>query len=126
MDIRRYEAGHMHQVAGHLELLGSLQVGNAEVRFPPIEFLHDAEAAEPVGLGEHGRIYTHTTVHPAKSPAYSLAMVDFDHGIRAFGRLLVDADTHPEIGDRVRVVSFELAGGTMDYAFESIESRGAA
>ncbi|WP_382327514.1 hypothetical protein ACFJGX_00395 [Hydrogenophaga sp. UC242_50] len=44
-------------------------------------------------------------------------MVDFEPGVRAFGRLLFDAEP-PAIGSRVRVVPFSLPDGTPDYAFQ--------
>jgi uncharacterized OB-fold protein len=94
--------------------------GSGEVRFPPPGFLHGDEAAEAVALGPLGQLYTYTTVHPAKAPAYSLAMVDFAPGLRVFGRLLSRQGAAPALGDPVRVVPFALPDGTPDYAFEPV------
>ena len=44
-------------------------------------------------------------------------MVDFEPGVRAFGRLLYSAKP-PAIGASLRVVPFALPDGTPDYAFQ--------
>jgi uncharacterized OB-fold protein len=120
MGITKYEGGHSGTTAEGMVLLGARLQGTGEVRFPPPEFLHDDDFAEPVPLGVTGHLYTYTTVHSGKAQAYSLAMVDFEHGLRAFGPLVWN-DAAPAIGDLVRVVPFTLPDGTADYAFEPIK-----
>ena len=118
MKITRYDAGHIRATEDGAVLLGARVDGGA-VRFPPPEFLIDGQQAEAVPLSAVGALYTYTTVHPGKAPAYSLAMVDFDHDLRVFGRL-IDGDAAPTIGARVRAVPFQLPNGEADFAFELI------
>jgi hypothetical protein len=47
-------------------------------------------------------------------------MVDFEPNVRAFGRLNLDGATAPKIGSTVRIVPFDMADGTADYAFEAV------
>ncbi|AEI82935.1 hypothetical protein CNE_BB2p01240 (plasmid) [Cupriavidus necator N-1] len=121
MNITKYEGGHVGDFAEGLVLQGARILASGEVRFPPPEFLHGEGVVEPLSLGITGRLYTYTTVHPGKAPAYSLAMVDFDYGLRAFGRLVWEGDTAPAIGAVVRAVPFALSDGTSDYAFEPLK-----
>ena len=66
-------------------------------------------------------LYTYTIVHPGRnSGPYALAMVDFEPNVRAFGRLILDGGNTPKIGSAVRVVPFDMAGGTVDYAFAAM------
>lgn len=100
-------------------LLGARDSRTREVRFPPPEFLQGGRTAEPVSMGTHGTVYTYTTVHPRNQPPYSLGMVDFENGLRVFGRLVSPDGTAPRIGEAVRVVAFSFPDGTPDFAFES-------
>lgn len=120
MEIMKYPQAHFRREADEVHgmvLLATRIAGTGEVCFPPPEFLHAGQAAEPVAMGASGRLYTFTTVHPGKAPAYALGMVDFDNGLRIFGRLAWPAGTEPAIGDAVHAVAFTLPDGTPDYAF---------
>lgn len=119
MEITEYGGGHVSLVEDGAVLLGA-RVDDGEVRFPPPEFLISGQRAEVVPLSDVGTLYTYTTVYPGKAPAYSLAMVDFDHDLRVFGRLL-DGEVAAVIGARVRAVPFQLPNGEADFAFELIE-----
>jgi hypothetical protein len=101
-------------------VLVATAVGQCPPQFPPIEYLHGDQEAKEIELGPLGRLYTYTVVHPGKEKApYGLAMVDFEPGVRAFGRLLFDGHP-PAIGSAVRVVPCPLADGTPDYAFAGV------
>lgn len=99
-------------------LLVATQVAGQPAQFPPVEYLHRDQRVEEVELGPTGRLYSYTVVHAGKDkPPYGLAMVDFEPGVRAFGRLLFD-ELPPAIGSALRVVPFALGDGTPDYAFQ--------
>ena len=85
------------------------------LRFPPAEFVHGDDEVEEVAIGPLGVLYTYTVVHPGKGvEPYALAMVDFEPGVRAFGRLCGPLQPAPAIDSTVRVVPFALADGTPD------------
>jgi len=114
--IKRSES-HIRETTGGMVLIAT-QVGGQPPQFPPMEFVHNDQQIEEIELGPTGSLYSFTVVHPGKDkPAYGLAMVDFESGVRAFGRLLFDAKP-PAIESRVRVVPFALPDGTPDYAFQ--------
>jgi uncharacterized protein len=114
--IKRTEPHFRETTAGMV--LVATQVAGQPAQFPPIEFVHDEQEIEEVELGPTGTLYSVTVVHPGKDkPPYGLAMVDFEPGVRAFGRLLFDA-APPAIESRLRVVPFALPDGTPDYAFQ--------
>jgi uncharacterized protein len=99
-------------------VLIATRVTGQPFQFPPTEFVHNERQLEEIELGPTGSLYSFTVVHPGKDkPAYGLAMVDFEPGVRAFGRLLFDAKA-PAVESRVRVVPFALPDGTPDYAFQ--------
>jgi len=99
-------------------VLVATRVAGQPAQFPPIEFTHDDQTVEDIVLGPIGSLYSFTIVHPGKDKQpYGLAMVDFEPGVRAFGRLLYSAEP-PAIGARLRVVPFALLDGTPDYAFQ--------
>lgn len=118
MKISKNENDHLSKDDHRLALYGTRMPGG-EVRFPPPEFVMNDEKLTPIALSTLGRLYAYTTVHPAKAPAYSLAMVDLDHGLRVFGRL-VHREAAPIIGSEVRVVPFTAPNGQRDFAFESV------
>jgi uncharacterized OB-fold protein len=98
--------------------LVATQIAGHPPQFPPIEFLHGDQRAEELELGPNGVLYSYSVVHPGKDKApYGLAMVDFEPGVRAFGRLLFDGRP-PAIGAALRVVPYALPDGTADYAFQ--------
>ncbi|WP_028602429.1 Zn-ribbon domain-containing OB-fold protein [Ottowia thiooxydans] len=121
MEIKKYPDTHFRADATGLTLMAARNPDSGEMRFPPPEFLHGGQAAEPTPMGVAGSLYTFTTVHPGKAPSYSLGMVDFENGLRVFGRLVWPSDATPAIGDVVRAVAFTLADGTADYAFEPVQ-----
>jgi uncharacterized protein len=87
------------------------------LQFPPSEFIHGEDVPEEVEIGPTGRLYSYTVVHAGKDRApYGLAMVDFEPGVRVFGRLLFDA-TPPAINSVLRIVAHALPDGVADYAF---------
>jgi uncharacterized OB-fold protein len=120
MHLTKYEHGHFNDSAEGMLLTAVRFRASGEVRFPPPEFLHRGQDLDLLPLGPLGQLYTYTTVHPGKDASYSLAMVDFDPGLRVFGRLLAQEGHAPALGDTVRVVPFTLADGTPDYAFEAV------
>lgn len=114
--IKRTEP-HFREKTGGMVLVAT-RVAGQPAQFPPIEFVHDDQQVEEIELGPTGSLYSFTIVHPGKERSpYGLAMVDFESGVRVFGRLLLDARP-PAIGSRLRVVSFALPDGTPDYAFQ--------
>ena len=121
MEITKYPQAHFRMDPDGMTLLGARYRDTGELRFPPPEFLHAGEVAEPAALGAAGRLYTFTAVHPAKAPTYALGMIDFDNGLRVFGRLAWPEGSEPAIGDTVRAVAFALPDGTSDYAFAPLK-----
>ena len=108
---------HFRETSGGMVLVGTRIPGHPP-QFPPLEFLHGDQLAEDVEIGPAGSLYSYSIVHAGKDKApYGLAMVDFEPGVRAFGRLLFDKQP-PPIGSRLRVVPFALPDGTPDYAFQ--------
>jgi len=100
-------------------VLVATRVAGQPPQFPPIEFVHGDKKVEDIELGPTGSLYSFTIVHPGKEKQpYGLAMVDFEPGVRAFGRLLFGARP-PAIGSQMRVVPFALSDGTPDYAFQA-------
>jgi uncharacterized protein len=116
MEISAYEGGYLRKGDSGLELLGARDAATGLVRFPPPEYVHGGQAFEAVPLGSSGRLYSWTTVHPGKAPAYTVAMVDFGHDMRVFGRVV--GERKPQIDAQVRVVEHPLPDGTSDFAFE--------
>ncbi len=114
--IKRTES-HFRETTGGMVLIATRVAGQSP-QFPPVEFVHNDQHVEEIELGPTASLYSFTIVHPGKEkPAYGLAMVDFEPGVRAFGRLLIDAQP-PAIGSRLRVVPCALPDGTPDYAFQ--------
>ncbi|MDP9606166.1 UNVERIFIED_ORG: putative OB-fold protein [Variovorax paradoxus] len=121
MKITTYPESHFRTDADGLMLRGARNHTTGALHFPPPEFLQAGEAAQPEDMGVSGRLYTFTTVHPGKAPAYALGMVDFDNGLRVFGRLAWPEGSQPAIGDVVRAVAATLPDGTPDYAFAPLK-----
>lgn len=111
------------EARGHeMVLIATRSSSQPTLRFPPAEFVHGDEEVEEVAIGPLGVLYTYTVVHPGKGvEPYALAMVDFEPGVRAFGRLCGPLQPAPAIDSTVRVVPFALADGTPDYAFEVVQ-----
>jgi acyl-CoA-associated DUF35 OB-fold domain-containing protein len=100
-------------------VLVATRTAGHDPQFPPVEFLHGGEQAEEVELGPTGRLYSYSIVHAGKDQApYGLAMVDFEPGVRAFGRLLFQGRP-PAIDSTLRIVPFAMPDGTPDYAFQA-------
>ncbi|NEX64685.1 Zn-ribbon domain-containing OB-fold protein [Noviherbaspirillum galbum] len=117
MKISKWMGPHFRETPRGMVLVAT-QLAGAPAQFPPVEFLHGDQRPAEVELGPSGHLYSYTVVHASKDkPPYGLAMVDFEPGVRAFGRLLFDGQP-PALGSRVRVVPFALQDGTPDYAFQ--------
>jgi hypothetical protein len=117
LKISKRAGPHFRQGPGGMVLVAT-RVAGQPPQFPPIEYLHGEPPCEEIELGPTGTLYSYTVVHAAKDKApYGLAMVDFEPGVRAFGRLLY-GEQPPAIGAAVRVVPHALADGTADYAFQ--------
>jgi uncharacterized protein len=113
---------HFRQTDHGMVLVATRCAGQSEPQFPPPEFVHNDARHVDIDIGPLGQLYTYTVVHLGKNdPAYALAMVDFEPGIRIFGRLLYDSAQTPSIGGTVRVVPFDLPDGSHDYAFKPVQ-----
>lgn len=121
MEITRYPESHFRIDSDGLMLLGARNRATGALCFPPPEFLQAGESAQPEAMGASGRLYTFTIVYPGKAPAYALGMVDFDNGLRVFGRLAWPQGSQPAIGAVVRTVTAMLPDGTPDYAFAPMQ-----
>lgn len=113
---------YIRQQGDDLLLVATRTAAHPELRFPPADFVHGDEQIEEVAIGPQGKLYTYTVVHPGKGvEPYALAMVDFEPGVRAFGRLTGSLPAQGVIDSTVRVVPFQMADGTPDYAFEIVQ-----
>lgn len=113
---------HFRMNGHEMKLVATRTASHPELQFPPLQYVHGDEAVEEVDIGPTGRLYTYTVVHPGKgAEPYMLAMVDFEPGVRAFGRLTGSLQPAPLLDSMVRVVPFTLADGTPDYAFEAVQ-----
>lgn len=118
-------APYLLETADGLHLLAARTGQSAALQFPPPECVHGqpepADIAD-VAIGPLGSLYTYSIVHPGRDKApYGLAMVDFEPGVRVFGRLLYESGREPELGAHVKVVPFALQDGTPDYAFAPLK-----
>ncbi|GEM_PF-774297 len=121
MKLKRRTSAHFRQTEAGMLLIATRTARHPQLQFPPLEFVHDDEPVEEVVIGPQGTLYTYTIVHPGKnSEPYALAMVDFEPNVRAFGCLILDSGNAPKIGSAVRVVPFDMADGTADYAFAAV------
>lgn len=121
MKLSRRTNPYTRQTEEGMVLVATRTARHPQLQFPPLEFVHDDEPVEEVAIGPKGTLYTYTVVHPGKDKKpYALAMVDFEPNVRAFGRLILDGGNAPKIGGAVRVVPFDMADGTADYAFEAV------
>lgn len=103
-----------------MQLLASRSRRSAQVQFPPQAYEMEGDGVEDVPLGPLGRLYSYTLVASGKTtPAYGLAMIDFDPGVRVFGRLILGV-SRPVLGTQVRVVPHVLSDGVDDYAFQMV------
>jgi uncharacterized OB-fold protein len=121
MKLKRRANAHFRHTDAGMVLVATRTAQHPQLQFPPLEFVHDEAPVEEVAIGPKGTLYTYTVVHPGKDKTpYAMAMVDFEPNVRAFGRLVLDAGNAPKIGSTVRVVPFDMADGTADYAFEAV------
>jgi hypothetical protein len=117
---------HFRMTEGGMLLIATRTASHPQLQFPPLEFVHGDEPVEQMPIGPFGQLYTYTVVHPGKdSEPYGLAMVDFEPGVRAFGRLICSNGKAPAINSTVRIVPAELPDGSADYAFEAVSGEGA-
>lgn len=122
MKLTRRTSSHFRQTDQGMVLIATRSESHPELQFPPSEYIHGDAAPHDVAIGPNGRLYTYTVVHPGKEASpYALAMVDFEPGVRVFGRLVHNTANPPVIGGTVRVVPFELPDGNPDYAFEPLQ-----
>jgi uncharacterized OB-fold protein len=121
MKLTKRTASHLRETPDGLCLVATRNAGRKDAQFPPLEFMHGDALPQEVLLGPTGTLYSYTVVSAGKDIApYGLAMVDFAPGVRAFGRVMLDAGVAPAFDGAVRVVPFTLPDGTADYAFEPI------
>ncbi len=120
MEFTPRNAPYLRQDSDGLRLIATRSNRAEAAQFPPAVALHGDERVKEIALGPEGTVYSFTTVHAgASQQPYHLAMVDFEAGVRVFGRLL--APSAPlAIGATVRVVPFQFPDGTPDYAFETV------
>lgn len=117
---------HFRMTDNGMLLIATRTASHPQAQFPPLEYVHGDEAVEEVPIGPFGRLYTYTMVHPGKDrEPYGLAMVDFEPGVRAFGRMICTDGKAPAINSTMRVVPAELPDGNPDYAFEAVAGAGA-
>lgn len=122
MKLTQRTVSHLRDTADGLCLVATCSADHKKPQFPPLEFIHGDRAPVDVLIGPIGKLYTYTVVHVGKDkPPYGLAMVDFEPGVRAFGRLVLDIGTTPDLDCNVRVVPFTLPDGSADYAFELVQ-----
>lgn len=112
---------HFRMTDNGMQLIATRTASHPQLQFPPLEYVHGDEPVEDVPIGPFGQLYTYTVVHPGKdSEPYGLAMVDFEPGVRAFGRLICKDGKAPAINSTMRIVPSELPDGSPDYAFEAV------
>ncbi|HMO45633.1 MAG TPA: OB-fold domain-containing protein [Rubrivivax sp.] len=114
----RVRDGHVHLLASRRAATGGQP---ARLRFPPLPATSPlAAGSELVELGPTGRLYSFTIVHAAPKlgkPPVPLGLVDFDEGLRIFGRMHYAQGRRPVIGETLRVVIDDSEQGPI-YAFE--------
>ncbi|OYZ13995.1 MAG: hypothetical protein B7Y35_09300 [Sphingomonadales bacterium 28-64-96] len=126
MKLRKRTEAHFRQTGNGLLLIATRTAQHPQLQFPPLEYVHGDEPVEEVPIGPFGQLYTYTVVHPGKgSETYALAMVDFEPGVRAFGRLICTDGKAPPINSQMRIVPAELPDGSPDYAFEAVTGENA-
>jgi uncharacterized OB-fold protein len=121
MRLKQRSGLHFRSDPHGLQLIATRGPGDAPLQFPPQSFVHRDQVVEEVPIGPMGVLYTYSVVHPGRDkPPYGLAMVDFNPGVRAFGRLLLKKGPELQPGVAVRVVPSNLPDGEADYAFEAV------
>lgn len=127
MKLMQRVASHLKPTPNGLCLLATHRAGSKEpIQFPPQEFVHGDDSVDEVLIGPTGVLYTYTVVHPGRDkPPYALAMVDFEPGVRVFGRLLLSPHAQMPLGLTVRLTPHSLPDGEADYAFEAFEGAAA-
>ncbi len=126
MKLRKRTEAHFRVTENGLLLIATRTASHPQLQFPPLEYVHGDELVEDVPIGPTGQLYTYTVVHPGKgSEPYALAMVDFEPGVRAFGRLICKDGKVPTIDSTMRIVPSELPDGNPDYAFEAVTGENA-
>ncbi len=126
MKLSKRTEPHFRMTENGMVLIATRTASHPQLQFPPLEYVHGDEPLEDVPIGPLGQLYTYTVVHPGKdSDPYALAMVDFEPGVRAFGRMVCKDGTAPAIDSTMRIVPSKLPDGSPDYAFEAISGEGA-
>lgn len=126
MKLSKRTEAHFRMTENGMLLIATRTARHPQLQFPPLEYVHGGETIEEVPIGPFGQLYTYTVVHPGKDSApYALAMVDFEPGVRAFGRLICKDGETPAINSTMRVIPSELPDGSPDYAFEAVSGASA-
>lgn len=121
MKLRQRTPSHLQDTAAGLVLCATRTSADATPQFPPLAFVHGDVAVEEVPLGPLGVLYTYSVVHPGRDkPAYGLAMVDFEPGVRVFGPMRFEPGLEPALGATMKIVAHTLSDGQADYAFEAL------
>lgn len=81
----------------------------------------------PEVMPAYGRIHAVTTIRvapPGFDPPYLVGWVDFDNGVRVFGRVITRGESMPAVGDTVVVVPSlqcrDDTGALASHAFEVV------
>lgn len=126
MKLSKRTEPHFRMTESGMLLIATRTASHPQLQFPPLDYVHGDESVEQVPIGPFGQLYTYTLVHPGKdSEPYALAMVDFEPGVRAFGRLNCNDGKAPAIDSTMRIVPSELPDGSADYAFEAVSGESA-
>ena len=122
MRLEKRTSSHFRETLDGMVLLATRQGANAQLQFPPSEFVHRDQVPDEVAIGPIGGLYTYSVIHVSRDQGpYALAMVDFEPGVRVFGRMLYEPGNEPLLGADMRIVPFDLPDGTPDYAFEAVK-----
>lgn len=121
MRLNQRTSSHLRDTAAGLVLCAVRSSTNEALQFPPPAFTHGNDVVEEVTLGPVGVLYTYSIVHLGRDkPAYGLAMVDFEPGVRVFGLMRFQPGLEPALGTTMKVVAHTLSDGQADYAFEAV------
>lgn len=126
MKLSKRTEPHFRMTEHGMLLIATRTASHPQLQFPPLDYVHGDQSVEEVPIGPFGRLYTYTVVHPGKDGApYGLAMVDFEPGVRAFGRLICTDGKAPATNSTMRIVPAQLPDGSPDYAFEAVSGESA-
>ena len=122
MKLAKRTESHFRDTPEGMVLVANRSAPGAELQFPPSEFIHGDAVPQEVVIGPVGALYTYSIVHVARdSGPYGRARVDFEPGVRVFGRMLYTPGQEPALGSAMKVVPFTLPDGVADYAFQAVQ-----